>query len=330
MAGTITFDVPLSTAILYPHSDAYDPITNLVTVTKPEQSYFQVVYYPSYLHLVDNSTFQINFTFSFADGGPGSGAGADGFAFVLHNLGFQAHGDVGKNLGVPVGALGVRFSTYIYNYISLTVPGSEDVISDYVPQLDVKANTAMGPYNSAILYNNGTFSVYIEEQLAFSHYYGPLPSFLLGSDVVMGFTASTGANWATCKIGTWSQSGFATMLVQDQFYNVTGNSVLKITTTSEGLLGGSTSAGMGPTLHVVIVNGTVPGLQLTPADGTFTYTPPKNFVGYVTFDYYATDDSTVSNVATVEFMVLEAPPSMPSSGSTLRSAAFDFVSSLFS
>ncbi len=221
---------------------------------------------------------------------------------------------------MPVGALGVRFSTYIYNHISLTAPGSEDAVSDYVPQLDVQPDTAMGPYSAAILYANETFSVYIEEQLAFSHYYGPLPSFLLGSDVVMGFTAGTGGNYETCKLGTWSQSGFATMLVQDQFYNVTGNSVLKIITTSEGLLGGSTSVGMpGPTLHVVIVNGTVPGLQLTPADGTFTYTPPKNFVGYVTFDYYATDDSTVSNVATVEFMVLEAPPSMPSSSSTLKS-----------
>ncbi len=90
VAGTITFDVPLSTSILYPHSDAYDPITNLVTLTKTENCYFQVVYYPSYLHLADNSTFQINFAFSFADGGPGAGAGADGFVFVLHNLGFQA------------------------------------------------------------------------------------------------------------------------------------------------------------------------------------------------------------------------------------------------
>src|SRR5262249_15295604 len=81
------YNVSLSTLILYPNTDNYNPTTGTVTLTKPTTSYSEAAYYPSYLRISNPAFFQINFTFSFDQA---SNPGADGFAFVLHNQSFSA------------------------------------------------------------------------------------------------------------------------------------------------------------------------------------------------------------------------------------------------
>ena len=75
----------------------------------------------------------------------------------------------------------------------------------------------------------------------------------------------------------------------------------------------------GDALSATLVKGPAKGKLTLNADGTFTYTPPKNFVGTESFTYKQTDGEDHSNVAMVAIKV----------GSTKSSASKNSQNSWF-
>ena len=77
----------------------------------------------------------------------------------------------------------------------------------------------------------------------------------------------------------------------------------------------------GDPLTAVLVTGTSQGTLTLESDGSFSYTPPTNYLGSDSFTYYATDGQLDSNVATVTFTVAQPPVVVNQSYATAENAA---------
>jgi Bacterial Ig domain len=88
-----------------------------------------------------------------------------------------------------------------------------------------------------------------------------------------------------------------------------------ITTSAPGLLANDSDPEGNP-LTVILVNGPSNGTLTMYADGSFTYKPTIAFIGQVFFDYYVTDGSLQSGLATAVINVTQAiaPPPSDSGG----------------
>src|SRR5262249_45200522 len=81
----------------------------------------------------------------------------------------------------------------------------------------------------------------------------------------------------------------ASGLVVDDAYSVNQNATL--TVAAPGVLGNDTEV-YGTSLTAALVNGPSTGSLNLNANGGFTYTPPTNFSGIVSFTYQANDGQT--------------------------------------
>jgi hypothetical protein len=84
-------------------------------------------------------------------------------------------------------------------------------------------------------------------------------------------------------------------------YTVARNKVLKVTK-ANGLLANDSDAN-GDAMTVSLVSTTNKGKVQLAKDGSFTFTPSKNFVGTATFTYKVSDGKAVSSTATVTIRV---------------------------
>lgn len=100
-----------------------------------------------------------------------------------------------------------------------------------------------------------------------------------------------------------------------------------LTVDAPGVLDGDTDADSDP-LTAVLVTDVATGTLNLNTDGSFTYTPPQNFNGQVTFTYVANDGSQDSNEATVTINVMpvnDAPVnSVPGDQTTLVNTPLSF------
>ena len=305
------FDFPLSTLIfLNNQNSTYDSTTNSIKITLPQLSYTQFAYYPSYLRLVNDTYWSVHITYTFSGGGDTTGVsyGADGFAFVMHNLGFGAIGALGNNLGVPEGAFGVGLQTYSNQRIAIHLPNGTITYSPApVTELVVPLSTTVGPYNVTIEYNQPTVTVTIDSYVH-SVDIGPLDPSLLGNDVVVGWTGGTGGAYELAVLTQWRCVSFATLELVPHTYNTTVGTILTVSSSSEGLLRGSSQFGVGS----LSFNGSCAGGSISIlSDGTFTYTPPSQFYGADACNVSATDGETKSNQVTVTFNVALTPNRPP-------------------
>ena len=86
----------------------------------------------------------------------------------------------------------------------------------------------------------------------------------------------------------------------DDSYSTKKNTAL--TVAAPGILGNDTDADFNA-LTAVLVTNVSKGTLVLNANGSFTYTPAKDFTGNVTFTYQAYDGTSYSNVATVTINV---------------------------
>jgi len=272
-------------------------------VTLPQTSYTQYAYYPSYLRLVNDTYWSIHITYTFSGDTTGAGYGADGFAFVMHDLGFGAIGALGSNLGVPSGAFGVGLQTYTNQRIAIHLPnGTVNYSPQPVPELIVHLNKTVGPYNVSIEYNQPTLTVTINGTYLHSVDIGALDPSLLGNDVVVRWTGGTGGAYALATLTQWRCVSFATLELVAQIYKASQGTTLTVSTSAEGLLKGSSQFGVG---SLTFSGSCSEGLISINSDGAFTYTPPARFYGTDVCNVSASDGSTRSNV-------VSAPSTWPS------------------
>ncbi len=81
-----------------------------------------------------------------------------------------------------------------------------------------------------------------------------------------------------------------------------------LTVSAAGLLLNDTYPGGSPT--ITVLNGPLHGTlsaMTSPSDGSFSYTPAKNFSGTDSFSYYVTSGGLTSNIATVTISVVQVP-----------------------
>ncbi|MEO2011815.1 MAG: DUF3105 domain-containing protein [Pirellulaceae bacterium] len=104
----------------------------------------------------------------------------------------------------------------------------------------------------------------------------------------------------------------------DDAYSVDQNSVLTVVDIS-GVLINDVNPAADP-LHATLVAQASNGVATLDHDGSFTYTPAVDFLGTDSFTYEASDDSTISNVATVTINVND-PGNQPFGSVTV--GAFD-------
>lgn len=90
-------------------------------------------------------------------------------------------------------------------------------------------------------------------------------------------------------------------IANDDEYSTSQNTVLTVNA-AEGVLADDTDAD-GDTLTAVVVSGPSNGSLSLATDGSFTYTPDKDFVGSESFTYKANDGTADSNTATVSIEV---------------------------
>ena len=111
--------------------------------------------------------------------------------------------------------------------------------------------------------------------------------------------------------------GGSAPVADNDAYSVDEDNVLTVDAAS-GVLLGDTDA-EGDALSAVLVTGPAHGALSLNADGSFTYTPEKDFNGTDSFTYRANDGSSDSDVATVELTVApvnDAPVAGADSAST--------------
>ena len=91
---------------------------------------------------------------------------------------------------------------------------------------------------------------------------------------------------------------------EDDAYNMDEDTVLNIA--APGVLGNDTDAN-GDALTADLVAGPAVGALVLNANGSFTYTPPADYFGTVTFTYEAYDGTDYSNIATVTITIADVP-----------------------
>jgi YVTN family beta-propeller protein len=106
-------------------------------------------------------------------------------------------------------------------------------------------------------------------------------------------------------------------------YNATEEQTL--TVAAPGVLANDTNL-QGGALKAILVSGPATGTLNLTTSGGFTYTPPSNFFGSVTFTYRATDGRSESGIATVTITVAnapDAPVANPDSAETFTGRSVD-------
>ena len=94
----------------------------------------------------------------------------------------------------------------------------------------------------------------------------------------------------------------------DDAYAVKEDTTLKIP--ASGILGNDTDAD-GDVLKALLISGPSHGSLQLKSDGSFTYTPDKNYFGRDTFTYKANDGTADSNIATVTITIRNVPDLPP-------------------
>jgi len=96
----------------------------------------------------------------------------------------------------------------------------------------------------------------------------------------------------------------AAPVAEDDAYSMDEDTILTIN--APGVLGNDTDAD-GDTLTTDLVAGPAVGALVLNANGSFTYTPPADYFGTVTFTYQAYDGTDYSNTATVTITIADVP-----------------------
>jgi len=96
----------------------------------------------------------------------------------------------------------------------------------------------------------------------------------------------------------------AAPVAEDDAYSMDEDTILTIN--APGVLGNDTDAD-GDTLTTDLVAGPAVGALVLNANGSFTYTPPADYFGTVTFTYEAYDGTDYSNTATVTITIADVP-----------------------
>ena len=130
----------------------------------------------------------------------------------------------------------------------------------------------------------------------------------------VGFTGTVSFTYRASDGSLWSNPATVTVTVLPvnnapvaaaDSYSTPANRAL--TVAAPGVLANDTHA-QGTTLTALLIAPPAVGTLNLSASGGFTYTPPLNFVGQVTFTYRANDGALDSNVATVTIFVVNGPP----------------------
>jgi hypothetical protein len=139
--------------------------------------------------------------------------------------------------------------------------------------------------------------------------YTPAPNFV-GSVTITIVVDDLGWSLAGAQVTPLTDTGTITVDVTavndapvavDDAYTVVNTDVLNATLSGVLL---NDSDVEGQTLTAVLVSPPATGLLVLNSDGTFTYDPPDDFLGTVTFTYQANDGTNDSNVATVTISVV--------------------------
>jgi Bacterial Ig domain len=131
--------------------------------------------------------------------------------------------------------------------------------------------------------------------------YAPNPDFF-GSDSFT-YTISDGTESDTATVTVTVTNVNDAPVAAGESYNMNQDSTL--TVPAPGVLANDTDID-GPALGAVLDSG-LPGLTLNP-NGGFSYTPPLNFAGDVSFTYHASDGVGSSNTVTVTIHVADTQP----------------------
>nr|MBA2280968.1 tandem-95 repeat protein [Acidimicrobiia bacterium] len=204
------------------------------------------------------------------------------------------------------GALDLAPPNYAPVAVADSYAGDQDVVLDRTAAVGVLANdtdanddvlearlvttTLQG---SLVLRSDGSFT------------YTPVALFS-GTDTFT-YTASDGtvdseAVTVTIAVNTTVLPNTAPTAVADSY---TTAEDVPLTVAAPGLLGNDTDP-EADVLTVVNVSGASAGILTANPDGSFTYTPPPNFFGTVTFTYRASDSTLTSPPATVTITVTPA------------------------
>ncbi|HSH03058.1 MAG TPA: Ig-like domain-containing protein [Anaerolineae bacterium] len=129
---------------------------------------------------------------------------------------------------------------------------------------------------------------------------------------------SVGSNWSLSTTafgdGDLGSPGAANLdcmppnlppVANDDGYSMNENSSLVVDTVANGVLGNDVDPEGGTLTTTILITDVVVGVLDLNVDGTFTYTPPVDFLGAVTFTYRTTDTVHLSNVATVYINVTD-------------------------
>ena len=174
------------------------------------------------------------------------------------------------NLPISVTAPGVLANDYAngtYNYETMT----------YTPPGPMSAVLDSGPANGSVSLNSDGSYIYTPNQNFF------------GYD---SFTYHATADSASSDVVTvWLNVTNSAPWTNDRYLWLTHNQVLDVST--NGLVSSPTDWEGDPITAVLVENVQHGTLDLH-ADGTFTYTPNHNFVGYDTFTYNLTDGLSTS------------------------------------
>jgi hypothetical protein len=131
--------------------------------------------------------------------------------------------------------------------------------------------------------------------------YAPDPDYF-GPDSFT-YTISDGSETDTATVNVTVTNVNDAPVAVGESYNMNQDTTL--TVLAPGVLGNDSDID-GPTINAVLDAG-LPGLALD-ANGGFSYTPPLNFAGDVSFTYHASDGSASSNTVTVDIHVADTQP----------------------
>jgi len=152
----------------------------------------------------------------------------------------------------------------------------------------LSANLVSGPVHGTLtLHLNGSFD------------YMPATNYAGQDSFTYRATDGDHASDAATVSITVSQTNNAPLAVADS-YSVTANTTL--TVSAPGVLGNDTDAN-GDTLTAALVSGPARGTLTLNAEGSFVYTPARDYAGSDSFTYKANDGQVGSNIATVSIAI---------------------------
>jgi VCBS repeat-containing protein len=125
-----------------------------------------------------------------------------------------------------------------------------------------------------------------------------------GTDALQ-FTASDGSVTSAPATVTVNLTNTPPVLTEPTPYSVTENNPISVP--APGLLSGATDADADPLTAVLASRPAYGTVTLNP-DGSFTYTPQRNFVGVDSFTFQASDGIALSNAVPVSLLVADIPP----------------------